>query len=164
MKEIARSQRTGCLGVVLFIASTTSAACFRSPLGDSPSPLPDGAHQLDALHLAPAEADTPSDLRPDLAPGGEPPALAFATVSAGFSSACGVKTDSTIVCWGDNSWGESTPPAGTFASVSAGYFFACAVRTDGTIACWGATTRMARPRRRQVPSHPSVRAISLPAG
>ena len=51
-----------------------------------------------------------------------------------------MKTDGTVVCWGDHPYGEATPPAGTFASVSAGAYFACGVKIDGTVACWGDNT------------------------
>jgi len=55
--------------------------------------------------------------------------------------ACGVRTDGTIACWGDNRYGQTTAPTGTFSEVSAGGPHACGVRTDGTIACWGFTIR-----------------------
>ena len=50
---------------------------------------------------------------------------------------CGLKTDGTLACWGENSYGQATPPAGTFSQVSAGDDHTCGVRTDGTLACWG---------------------------
>jgi hypothetical protein len=70
------------------------------------------------------------------------PAGAFLSVSVSDSLdapgyACAVRTDGTIGCWGDNSFGKATPPAGTFTSVSAGAFAACGLKTDGTISCWG---------------------------
>ena len=58
----------------------------------------------------------------------------FKTVSAGWTHACGVKTDGTIACWGDNSAGKATPPTGAFVSVSAGGLYTCGLKTDGTIA------------------------------
>jgi hypothetical protein len=48
-----------------------------------------------------------------------------------------VKTNGTLACWGDNSYGQSTPPAGTFTQVAAGASHTCGVKTDGTLACWG---------------------------
>jgi Regulator of chromosome condensation (RCC1) repeat len=53
---------------------------------------------------------------------------------------CGVRTDGTLACWGDDSAGQSTPPGGTFTTVSAGGNHACAVRTDGGVVCWGQDT------------------------
>jgi alpha-tubulin suppressor-like RCC1 family protein len=36
--------------------------------------------------------------------------LPFVSIDAGYESACGVKTDGTLACWGDNSEGELSPP------------------------------------------------------
>ncbi len=67
----------------------------------------------------------------------------------GGSHACGVQngergnpsySSGTLVCWGDNTFGQATPPAGPFAQVSAGGAHSCAVRTDGTLTCWGDNT------------------------
>ncbi len=66
-----------------------------------------------------------------------PPAGTFTQVSAGVVHTCGVKTDGTVACWGDNDYGQATPPAGTFTQVSAGGCHTCGVKTDGTLACWG---------------------------
>ena len=41
-------------------------------------------------------------------------------VTAGIYHTCGLKTDGTLACWGDNSDGQSTPPAGTFTQVAGG--------------------------------------------
>ena len=60
-----------------------------------------------------------------------------ATVSAGRGHSCGVRDDSTVVCWGDDYSGRATPPTGRFSSVSAGDYHTCGVRDDGTVACWG---------------------------
>jgi len=82
------------------------------------------------------------------------PAGTFTAVSAGFSSACALRTDGTLACWGTNFEGESTPPAGTFTalSVSTGPPQACAVRADQTLACWGR------------PFGPLANPVSPPAG
>ena len=61
----------------------------------------------------------------------------LSSVSAGYGHSCGVKTDRTIECWGDNNHGQATPPTGTFTAVSAGWIHSCGVRTDRTVACWG---------------------------
>jgi len=57
-------------------------------------------------------------------------------VSAGSLHTCGLKTDSTVACWGRNAYGEATPPEGAFARVSAGVDHTCGLRTDGTLVCW----------------------------
>ena len=65
----------------------------------------------------------------------------FKQVDAGDDGfACGVRTDGTIACWGDNRYGQTNAPTGTFSEVSAGSSRACGVRTDGTIACWGSSS------------------------
>jgi|GEM_PF-3990941 len=58
-------------------------------------------------------------------------------VSAGKQHTCALKTDNTIVCWGNNLFGQATPPAGSFKQVSAGEYHACAIKTNNTVACWG---------------------------
>jgi hypothetical protein len=50
-----------------------------------------------------------------------------------------VKSDSTLACWGNNDYGQSTPPAGTFVQISAGEYHTCGVKSDGVLACWGRT-------------------------
>ena len=161
MMEIARPRS---LSFALLAVSTTGAGCFRTPLGGAVSPTPaDGAPAMQPalLHDLPPDLapdlrrDASADLSPDVAPDiasdvvpdlasdpasdGEIPAVVFASVSAGHTIACGLKTNGAIACWGDNISGQATPPAGTFTSVSAGWDFACGVRTDGTITCWGST-------------------------
>ena len=66
-----------------------------------------------------------------------PPHGAFASVSAGESHSCGVRTDGPVECWGFDFFGQASPPEGAFASVSAGRSHSCGVRTDSSIACWG---------------------------
>ena len=61
----------------------------------------------------------------------------FQTVSAGWSHSCGVRTDNTITCWGDNRYGEADAPAGAFQTVSAGGGHSCGLRADNTLSCWG---------------------------
>ena len=52
--------------------------------------------------------------------GGSPPdrveanaAGTFSVISAGCYHACGVRTDLTLACWGNNYSGQATPPAGS---------------------------------------------------
>lgn len=51
--------------------------------------------------------------------------------------ACGVRSDSTVVCWGNNSDDQSRPPGGEFTSVNTGSDHTCGVRRDGSVVCWG---------------------------
>lgn len=58
-------------------------------------------------------------------------------VSAALTHTCGVHTNHSVTCWGENQFGQSDAPAGSFTAVSAGTWHSCGVRTDGTITCWG---------------------------
>ncbi|MBD3756393.1 MAG: hypothetical protein IE937_12380, partial [Gammaproteobacteria bacterium] len=67
-----------------------------------------------------------------------PPAGTFKQVSAGGLHTCGIRTDDTLTCWGQNANNALAAPAGTFSKVSSGrVYHSCAIRTDGTLACWG---------------------------
>jgi hypothetical protein len=69
-----------------------------------------------------------------------PVALAYSSgvISAGGHHTCGIKSDGTVACWGNNAWGQTSPvPAGTFTQVSAGFYNTCGIKSDGTVACWG---------------------------
>lgn len=71
------------------------------------------------------------------------------SVSAGGYMSCGVQSDGTAACWGENGvpsndiaqvhpGGAATPPAGVkFLQVNTGYATACGVKQDGAITCWG---------------------------
>jgi len=78
------------------------------------------------------------------------PRLHFGDLAAAYRHTCGVLTDATIMCWGDNSEGQlgngshrSSPRpvrvAGDahFSSVTVGGEHTCAVTTDGHGYCWG---------------------------
>jgi Regulator of chromosome condensation (RCC1) repeat len=60
-------------------------------------------------------------------------------VSASANHTCALKTDGTVVCWGDDTYGQTTVPAGlaSVAQVSSGGYYTCALKTDGTVVCWG---------------------------
>jgi alpha-tubulin suppressor-like RCC1 family protein len=79
-----------------------------------------------------------------------------AQISSGISTTCAVKTDGTVYCWGNNSYGQlgdnttvnkSTPVqvlgvGGSgfltgVAQISTGGVTTCALKTDGTVYCWG---------------------------
>ena len=73
------------------------------------------------------------------------------SVSGGWYSSCGVKTDGSLLCWGGDIWyglqangsggNQYVPTAisggGTWTSVSMKNYHACAVRTNGSLSCWG---------------------------
>ena len=60
-------------------------------------------------------------------------------VSAGFRHGMALKSDSTVVCFGANDFGEATPPAGlsNVVSVSGGGLYSLALKGDGTVIGWG---------------------------
>jgi alpha-tubulin suppressor-like RCC1 family protein len=78
----------------------------------------------------------------------------WVTVSAGQSHTCGIMTDHTLWCWGDDSQGQlgdghETPqsapvPIGTtgqlWSMVTAGLSHTCALASDGTLWCWGSNS------------------------
>ena len=65
------------------------------------------------------------------------PSAEETTLSAGEYHTCAIKSDSTLACWGENTYGQSTPPPGTFTQVSAGGRHTCGIQSDSTLACWG---------------------------
>ena len=59
-----------------------------------------------------------------------------AWVASAASSACGLKSDGTLQCWGY----APSPPAGTFKRVDVATGYACAIKSDDTLQCWGTAT------------------------
>jgi len=90
---------------------------------------------------------TTSQLTPTPVAGG----LAFASLTAGELSTCGLTTTGAAYCWGENDSGQLgdgttttnrlTPTAVSggvaFASLTAGYYHACGVTAGGAAYCWG---------------------------
>ena len=58
-------------------------------------------------------------------------------VTAGRKHTCGLQAGGTIVCWGNNTWGQTNAPQGEFKAVSAGIFHTCGLQAGGAIVCWG---------------------------
>ena len=101
---------------------------------------PDNNCVTDHVHRALIDGVYPSERRlfceqATTTPVSTTPSGTFVSVSAGLSHTCGVRTDGSVACWGQDL--EATPPSGEFSSVSAGGFHTCGVRTDGSVACWG---------------------------
>jgi alpha-tubulin suppressor-like RCC1 family protein len=70
---------------------------------------------------------------PAAAPGGT-----FSALSAGLNHACAISATGVLICWGDDTFGQSTPPSGgLFSALSVGERHSCALGQDGKLVCWG---------------------------
>ena len=59
-------------------------------------------------------------------------------IAAGGYHSLALKSDGTIVGWGENGSGQATPPAGNnYTAISAGGYHSLALKSDGTIVGWG---------------------------
>ena len=103
-------------------AATVTAGCATDPLRYCPEQSVTRAQM--ATFLARALDLLPS---PTISP----------EVAAGDIHTCSTRADATVVCWGDNTFGQAEAPEGTFRAVDAGAIHTCAIRTDGTVECWG---------------------------
>jgi hypothetical protein len=63
-----------------------------------------------------------------------PPEEPLQALAVGLTSACGLRDDGTIVCWGS----DPRSPAGTFTNIEGSGMGTCARRADGSLTCWGA--------------------------
>jgi alpha-tubulin suppressor-like RCC1 family protein len=84
---------------------------------------------------------------------GLPPASPILDIASGWAHTCALKTDKTVACWGQNTFGQlgtgsvqtnspaplSVPGVSGIASVSAGFTFSCALEPlpSGKVYCWG---------------------------
>jgi hypothetical protein len=58
----------------------------------------------------------------------------FSSISGRHGSACGVRNDGTVECWGD----RPRNPSGLFSVIDAEWDGGCGIRPDGTVSCWSA--------------------------
>lgn len=76
------------------------------------------------------------------APDGMPADEQFRRIAVGFAHVCALReTDGSVLCWGDDTDGQSSPPAGKYVSVHSGDRYSCAIRdAQGArpLVCWGA--------------------------
>jgi alpha-tubulin suppressor-like RCC1 family protein len=59
------------------------------------------------------------------------------SISVGVKHICGIKTDNTISCWGNNEEGQCNAPPDNFLQVSVGSLHTCGLKADNRIVCWG---------------------------
>ena len=58
--------------------------------------------------------------------------------SLAYNTYCGIKSDSTVQCWGIDVNNQITDtPTDTFSTLIAGYTFHCGLTTQGEVLCWG---------------------------
>ena len=138
--------------IVLVISSLTAVACTSEvpspadtqtasrPTADVPATVAAGirgTREAETAIDATVEAKVAETLATS-APTPMQPAGSFVSVSAEVNHTCGVKSDGSAACWGNNDYGgQATPPTGSFVSVSAGDSHTCGVKGDGSVACWG---------------------------
>ena len=67
-----------------------------------------------------------------------PKEASFTTIAAGDSHTCGLRSDGTVVCWGQNGQGQADPVEGKYIALAAGGQHTCTIGADQTITCWGA--------------------------
>ena len=63
----------------------------------------------------------------------DPPAGAFERLADGSGtgrSACAIRADDTVACWGDNSYGQLNLPAGAYTQVAVSDFATCGVTDE----------------------------------
>ena len=67
------------------------------------------------------------------------PGTLFTKIAAGGYHDLALKSDGTVVAWGDNSSGASTVPAGLngVVAIAAGLEHSLALKSDGTVVAWG---------------------------
>ena len=101
--------------------------------GDAPGAGDDVGTVTDPARVANA-ATAPAS---DSAVGVPAASSGYTAVAAGLWHSCGLRADATVVCWGDNTAGQSDTPEGTFSAIAGGLWHSCGLRADNTITCWG---------------------------
>lgn len=67
-----------------------------------------------------------------------PPSVGYTSLVIGELHTCGLRTDGSVVCWGNDDYNQvSDTPTGTFTFIAASLDHTCGLRTDATVACWG---------------------------
>lgn len=62
----------------------------------------------------------------------------YTQVTAGGDFSCGLRSDGSVICWGDNTNGQLRAPENErFTEIAAGAIHACGLKSSGTVDCWG---------------------------
>jgi hypothetical protein len=62
----------------------------------------------------------------------------FEAIAAGYGQSLALKSDGSIVGWGDDEYGQGSPPEGNdYVAVAAGDRHSLALKSDGSIVGWG---------------------------
>ncbi len=90
----------------------------------------------------PAPSPTPEPTpEPTPSPTPEPtplPSVGYTYLAVGELHTCGLRTDGSVVCWGNNQYGQASPPSDDrFTFIVAGAYHTCGIRVDGAAVCWG---------------------------
>ena len=88
-------------------------------------------------------------------------------VAAGGWHNLALKSDGTVVGWGDNGAGQATPPAGLtdVIAIAAGFLHSLALNSDGTVVGWGSNLHgQGRTAGRVVRSHRDLRRRATQPG
>lgn len=57
--------------------------------------------------------------------------------------ACGLHTDGSLLCWGNNRFGQAVDLPGPFTQIGTGVYHTCGLRPNGSADCWGASEAFA---------------------
>lgn len=71
------------------------------------------------------------------------PVGSYVEISSGFSHACAISRNGSLICWGDNV--GSCPQQGKFLSLALGENRSCALRENQTVVCWEQNGNFALP-------------------
>eukprot|EP00929_Paragymnodinium_shiwhaense_P021512 TRINITY_DN14013_c0_g2_i1.p1 TRINITY_DN14013_c0_g2~~TRINITY_DN14013_c0_g2_i1.p1 ORF type:complete len:172 (-),score=25.69 TRINITY_DN14013_c0_g2_i1:67-582(-) len=61
-------------------------------------------------------------------------------VSVGTEHSCALANDGSVICWGEDNYGQSSPPPetnGGIVALSSGTYHTCAMNARGSVSCWG---------------------------